>query len=26
MAFEFPIGGRKDIDDFRLTIDFIWRY
>jgi hypothetical protein len=26
MAFEFPIGGRKDINDFRLTIDFIWRY
>jgi hypothetical protein len=26
MAFEFPLGGRKDLNDFRLTIDFIWRY
>jgi hypothetical protein len=25
-ACQFPIGGRKDIDDFRLTVDFIWRY
>jgi hypothetical protein len=26
IATEFPLNGRKDINDFRLTVDFIWRY
>jgi hypothetical protein len=25
-AVEFPITGRKDLMDFRLTVDLIWRY
>lgn len=26
LAIEFPLNNRKDINQFRLTVDFIWRY
>jgi hypothetical protein len=25
-AWEFPLSGRRDLLDYRFTIDFIWRY
>jgi hypothetical protein len=25
-AFEVPVNGRKDLMDYRVTVDFIWRY
>jgi hypothetical protein len=25
-AVEFPLNSRKDLNSFRLTVDFIWRY
>ena len=25
-GFEFPLSGRRDLLDYRFTIDFIWRY
>jgi hypothetical protein len=26
VAAEFPLFGNKDLFDFRLTVDFAWRY
>jgi hypothetical protein len=26
IAVEFPLNNRKDLNAFRLTVDFIWRY
>jgi hypothetical protein len=25
-GFEFPLSGRRDLLDYRFTVDFIWRY